>query len=174
MEQFLTPQGVLNFTEGVIYGSGLIKNTTNMTNCMDILRHEVVIKGEHIFHKTLSLEIFAAIYGFYDIIYHIDPLVRECRYAPADLTEVVTSRFNTFHDGKVMAVNLNENFSKIFDTMRSVADFFISLDRGVGEEAPYNTGFGAGRIIYYITKENETYDVPVDPAAGLEFFWGGF
>lgn len=37
MDSFLTPLGMIDFTQGVFYGTGLINNSTHLEICVDIL-----------------------------------------------------------------------------------------------------------------------------------------
>lgn len=37
MDSFLTPLGIIDFTQGVFYGTGLINNSTHLQICVDIL-----------------------------------------------------------------------------------------------------------------------------------------
>ena len=160
---------MLNFTEGVIYGTELIENTHYMDSCIHILRHNFIIKGEQVYNNTLDIKIFDALFGFYDIVWSIHPLFLDCRLAPNNVDEVVLDRFNEPDDGKVMTVNFIQNYADIVDSYRAVQDFFQSDDRGVSDEAPYDIGFGAGRIVHYIFRENTEFEEPVDPAADADF-----
>ena len=162
---------MLNFTEGVIYGTDLIKNTTYMDSCVDIVRHNFIIKGEQFFNSTVSIKIFDALFDLYDMVWSVHPLLINCRQAPSNVTNVVSDRFNAVDDGKVMTVNLIQYYSDIVDSAKAVNDFFTSEDRGVGEEAPFEAGYGAGRIVYYIMQENLIYEQPRDPAENHDSPW---
>jgi len=78
LQALLTPKGVLDFTSGIIYGTGLVKNTTYLDKCINIVHYDFIKNSEVVVNKTLSVEPFQALYASYDILYAAHPLIVNC------------------------------------------------------------------------------------------------
>ena len=103
----------------------------------------------------------------YDLLWSVHPLLIDCRRAPDDLTDVVKERFNDWYDIKVILTNVIFNYPLVIDTALDVQVFFTSDDRVSANEAPYEAGYGCGRIVYYLLTDNELAKM-VDPAEGMD------
>jgi hypothetical protein len=132
-----------------------------------MIRDDFVSRGELIYNQTLSIEIFRALYNVYDMLWSVHPLLIDCRQAPDDFTTVVKRRFDDFSDIKVILTNAIFNYPKVIDTARELKDFFTSDEQVSANEAPYEAGFGCGRMVYYLFTDNELTNM-VDPAAGMD------
>ena len=82
-EAFKTPLGFLDFTQGVFYGSGLVKNTTHLRSCVDILSEDYIkMYYRGLFPKKGDNRVFTAIYSVLRMMWSIHPLIESCYNAP--------------------------------------------------------------------------------------------
>jgi len=89
------------------------------------------------------------------MFWNIHPLVVNCREAPDTSLEILISRFNDSDDIRLILTNILHNASFVIETSTDVWNFLTSSERGQTDEGPYEAGYGAGRLIYYILTDNE-------------------
>ena len=82
LEALATPEGVLDFSSGIVYGTGLVTNTFYLDICTNMLDVNFVVKGRQLYNSTLEIEIFPSLYNIYDIAWAIHPLFVNCYKAP--------------------------------------------------------------------------------------------
>ena len=151
----------------MLYGTELIRNTTNLEICVDILSDDFVKAGYTIVNKTQDVDIFPALYAFYNMAWSVHPLIITCYEVPDTAPELVKKRFDNQSDIRVVASNTIHNISYMVDAARDIREFFISTDRGQAIEGPYMAGYGAGRILYFLMGESE-FSRQKDPAEGMD------
>lgn len=126
MDVLLTPIGMLNFTEGIIDGTRLIHNTTEMDICKGLIRVNFFEQGQTIFNSTLSLKVFPALYSLYDMAYHVHPLVVHCQKAPDNATDEFKASFDDSFDYRVIIENLSMEVDHMIEIGASLYDYFTS------------------------------------------------
>ena len=78
----MTPRGLLNFTSGIVYGTQLVENTTNLDSCVRIIDNDFIASYYIMKNKTLEIEVFPVLYALYDVAYNVHPLIVSCFGAP--------------------------------------------------------------------------------------------
>lgn len=78
----LTPFGMVDFLSGIMYGTRLIDNTTELDTCVAIIKDDFVVQGYIMVNKTAELDIFSGLFALYDMAWHIDPLFKACMESP--------------------------------------------------------------------------------------------
>ena len=117
-------------TSGIVYGTGLVQNTTYLDICVNMLDVKFVEKGRKLYNSTAEIDIFPSFYYFYDIAWAIHPLFINCYEAPDTAKETVNARFDDQYDIKVIITNVVHNVSYMVDTYQDVKSFFTSTERG--------------------------------------------
>lgn len=74
VQALLTPEGVLSFSSGMVYGTGLVQNTYYLDICTQMLDVDFVQRGRNIYNTTQEFKVFASLYQLYDMAWHIHPL----------------------------------------------------------------------------------------------------
>ena len=74
VEALLTPEGVLSFSTGMVYGTGLVQDTYYLDICTNMLDVEFVQRGHRIYNSTMDVKVFDSLYEIYDMAWHIHPL----------------------------------------------------------------------------------------------------
>ena len=165
LESFGSLKGMMNFTEGVIYGSDLVKNTTQLKSCLSILRKDFIDRGTDIWTHTLSFDFFPVLFNLYGMMWSVNPLFSNCRQPPKDVKEQLLQSFDDWWDLKAFLLNLVYNYPLVVDTIRDVKSFFTEDEAYLTSRDVYESGFGVGRLIYYVLSQNGMPE-PVDPAKG--------
>lgn len=165
LESYKSLKGMLNFTEGVIYGSDLVKNTTQLKSCLSILREDFIDRSTEIWTQTLSFQLFPVLFNLYGMMWSVNPLFTNCTQPPKDVKKVLLESFDDWWDLKAILLNLVYNYPHAIDTIRDVESFFNEEQTSLTSKDVYISGFGVGRLIYYVLNQNEM-PKPVDPAEG--------
>ena len=127
---------MLNFTQGFVYGTNMVDNTTAFDNCILIIDDAYVYNAEYIYNRTMSNwrdgkvngSIFNSIYAFYDMIWNLHPLFMTCRDAPDNSISNTKARFNDQSDLRVILTNIVGHTAFMVETSKDVLDFFRSSD----------------------------------------------
>ena len=72
-----------------------------------------------------------------------------------------------WHDARLIATNIIHNIAFVHDAYNEVKQFFASEERGQARDGPYDAGFGAGRMLFFIFAENALNE-QFDPAKGAK------
>ena len=78
----LTPRGALDFFSGLFYGSELVQDTAMLDQCLTMLSDDFVEQAYNIYEKANELDVFLALYSFYDMTWSLHPLLLTCMEAP--------------------------------------------------------------------------------------------
>ena len=116
MQALATPEGVLDFSSGIVYGSGLVTNTKYLDVCVNMLEFDFVKRGYEVYNATQEVSIFPFLYGIYDMTYNVHPLFVNCYQAPHTATDILAARFDDQYDIKVIITNVVHNVSYVVDT----------------------------------------------------------
>ena len=116
---------------------------------------EYIDTGHKLVDNVLEIEVFLALYNLYNMAWNVHPLVVNCREAPDTALDILISRFNDSDDIRLILTNILHNASFVIETSTDVWNFLTSSERGQTDEGPYEAGYGAGRLIYYILTDNE-------------------
>lgn len=54
LEALLTPEGILNFTSGIVYGTGLVENEKYLDICTKMLEVDFVARSRQVYNTTLE------------------------------------------------------------------------------------------------------------------------
>jgi len=90
----LTPEGVLSFSSGMVYGTDLVQDTTYLDICTKMLEKDFVARGRSVYNTTLEFKVFESLYEVYSIFWHVHPLFENCYQAPDTATDILLERFN--------------------------------------------------------------------------------
>ena len=120
LEALLTPEGILNFTSGIVYGTGLVENEKYLDICTKMLEVDFVARSRQVYNTTLEKQIFPSLYGLYDIVWSIHPLFINCYKAPDTASDIILARFDDQYDIKVILTNIVHNVSFAVDTYLDV------------------------------------------------------
>mmetsp|Transcript_35539 Transcript_35539/g.43560 ORF Transcript_35539/g.43560 Transcript_35539/m.43560 type:complete len:197 (+) Transcript_35539:978-1568(+) len=154
-EAFKTPLGFLDFMQGTFYGTGLVQNTTHLKICVDILAEDYI----KMWYRGLTpnedrSHVFMAIYSVLRMIWSVHPLLENCYYAPDRSLERLVGVANDWSDVRLVLTNIIHNVGFVHDAYSEVKMFFQSQERGQARSGPYEAGYGAGRMLYFVFAEN--------------------
>ena len=132
MESFMTPLGMIDFTQGVFYGTGLVNNSTHLETCVDILSQNYVKGFYRIINEPVRGEtvVFPAVYSLFHMVWSMHPLLINCYSAPDRMFTRLGKKFDDWYDLRILLSNIVHNVSYAHDAYREVYEFFDSDDRG--------------------------------------------
>ena len=175
LEAFATPRGLMEFTIGVMNGTSLIVEESDMLTCSDSIVIEIIENAYIFYNETTSGSPFIGLYAMYDMVAALHPTVFYCRKTIMDAYYGAAVHFDTLDDIRRIIDNFVHNFSYMMDAILDVSSFFNSGDRGQHIDGPYDAGFGVGMLIFYLVAD-DTSTLMVDPAKDaelpLKFEWG--
>jgi len=165
----------MEFTIGIMNGTSLIVNETDMVTCGDAIIIDIIEGAITFYNETTSGSPFVGLYAFYDMIAALHPTVFYCRKTVMDAYFAAAIHFDTLDDIRRIIDNFVHNFSYMMDAILDISSFFNSGDRGQHIDGPYDAGFGIGMLIFYLIAD-DTSTLMVDPAKDavmpLKFEWG--
>ena len=142
-----------------------------LDECLGMLSDDFVEQSYNIYDKANEVDVFPALYSFYDMTWSLHPLLLTCMQAPDTAGAVLSSRFDDQSDIKLLITNVVHNVSLFMDTLKDLQAFFFtrSLERSPEAQiqGPYDAGFGAGRLVFYLIADNELAKQK-DPAEGMD------
>lgn len=165
----------MDFTIGIMNGTTLVQNETDMLICSDSIVIDIIQGAYILVNETTSGTVFQGLYALYDMIGALHPTVFHCRKTVMDAVTESDIYFDSLDDIRRIIDNIVHNFSFMMDALLDVSSFFNSGERGQWIDGPYDAGFGIGRFFYYLIVD-ETTTLMIDPAEGavmpLKFNWG--
>lgn len=120
-----------------------------------------------VYFSALDLRLFQIFYSSYALLWHLHPTVLHCSAVSHGVVDNFLVSFDELGDLRLLMVNIVHNFSLMVDIIFDLRMFFTSNARGQSITAPFEAGFGAGRIYYLLVVESELTEMK-DPAEGAE------
>ena len=128
-----------------------MKNTTHLELCVDILAEDYIKAGYRILRPAEEdSHAFTAIYSVLRMLWSVHPLMINCYQAPDSSVDRLVGKVDDWGDARLVVTNLIHNVGFVHDAYSEVKMFFKSEERGQARSGPYEAGFGAGRMLYFI------------------------
>lgn len=165
----------MEFTIGLMNGTSLIQEDSDMIQCSDALIIDIIEGAKIFYNETATGSVFKGLYYMYDMIAALHPTIFYCRKTVYDAYFSAGVYFDSLDDIRRIIDNFVHNFSFMTDAILDVSSFFNDGLRGQYIEGPYDAGYGIGMLVFYLFVD-ETTVLMQDPAADAElplsFEWG--
>ena len=126
-EAVKSPLGFIDFSQGIFYGSGLVKNSTHLEKCVNILADDYI----KAVYKMMSpaeedSHAFTRIYSVLRMLWSVHPLMINCYHAPDNSVKRLVGKVNDWGDARIVLTNLIHNVGYMHDAYSEVKMFFKS------------------------------------------------
>ena len=129
-DSIMSATGILDFTRGVVNGTGLITNQTRLHICSDTIEVRYIQGAVLLANHTLEIEIFDALYKLYDMLYYGHLTATTCSQSAVSAAFVMVESFNDLSDIKRILDNIVHNFGLMYVTAIDIADYFSASETG--------------------------------------------